>query len=57
MVAATKTEKRDNGFSVYPDAETLSAIDKFATSEDRKRSPATLVLIKKGLEAVRKAAK
>lgn len=56
-MAKAAPAKRDNGFSVYPDAETLAAIDKFAAAEDRKRSPATLVLIKKGLEALRKSAK
>jgi hypothetical protein len=54
----TKTaERRENGFSIYPDSDTLAMIDKLAAAEDRKRSPMALVLIKKGIEAMKGKAK
>lgn len=42
------------GFTIYPDDETLAQIDALAATQERKRAPMALLLIKAGLTVIAK---
>lgn len=45
------SQKRAEGFSIYPDPELTARIDKAAASDRRKRSPMAVLLIEEALDA------
>lgn len=45
------------GFSVYPDPETVARLDKLAARQERKRAPMAVIAMKRGIEALERESK